>query len=183
MRPCQGRSRGFKSRLPLQRFSQARESAGFLAFCVVRQPSGKAGVCKASIGRFDSTPRLHTLPVLRCAQDFACGLPASRTLGLTPAKRLKFDSTPCLQPAQIVAPRPPPKKTDPAESNRVGEMFNFKANLISGRSPRRHLPDHHSGPKSTYPNCCRNKWSIPCTTKPPDTGQAARQCRSLTIRQ
>ena len=48
--------------------------------------------------RFDSDPRLQSSEVLRSAQDFACGLPASHTLGLTPAKPLKFDSDPRLQP-------------------------------------------------------------------------------------
>ena len=50
--------------------------------------------------RFDSDPRLQkcsstflVTEVLRCAQDFACGLP----LRSRPQTRLKFDSDPRLQ--------------------------------------------------------------------------------------
>ena len=85
MRPCQGRSRGFNSRLPLHKFFEPRSTRRstkysksvflrapscpsrfvFYEFYEARYPSGKGEVCKTFMRRFDSDPRLHSNPRIK----------------------------------------------------------------------------------------------------------------------
>ena len=100
MRPCQGRSRGFKSRLPLQKLFRPRLLArvfhiAFVQGCGTQVAKGK--VCKTFIRRFDSDPHLQAS--LQTDMD---EVPRGKRSGFrlrarTPAKRLKFDSEPHLQ--------------------------------------------------------------------------------------
>ncbi len=92
MRPCQGRSRGFKSRLPLQISAKPCRSEGFFHFPGVwrlptwtfsaydaklrdraRYPSGKGEVCKTFIRGFDSHPRLQVFLAHTWPKTSVCG--------------------------------------------------------------------------------------------------------------
>ncbi len=58
MPPCQGGGREFEPRLPLHLESPGCFSPGGIVF-VATLPSGKAGVCKTPIQRFDPARRLQ----------------------------------------------------------------------------------------------------------------------------
>jgi hypothetical protein len=83
VRPCQGRSRGFKSRLPLQISVSSLAAGGgfvyrvtiafeakFFRFPEARYPSGKGEVCKTFMHGFESHPRLQSF------QSFTSPIPS-----------------------------------------------------------------------------------------------------------